>query len=247
MSREYYKSSANWRKNLRKGIRLFSLLLFIFGLSSMIYIFFPLISWQIYFGPAFASQTIASPIPRIALVTKDSLASFISQASSIISGTDYTKADNWFPTFSPQSSHREKPQVSFYTLSIPKIGIENAAVGTTDTALGKHLVNYPGTALPWELGNSVIFGHSTLPQLYNPKDYKTIFANLYQLKTGDEIQIFTNSVIYKYFVYDISVVDPTDTQALAQNYDNSYLTLVTCTPPGTIWKRLIIKARIEKI
>lgn len=247
MIRKYYKSSRHPGKIFRKGIRLSGLSIFILGLLGIIYIFFPLISWQIYFGPVFASGDIKTPIPRISLVTKDSIGSFIYQASSKLSGTDYTRADNWFPEFSPKSLRQKKRQLPSYTLSIPKINIQNATVTTEDTNLTKHLVNYPGTAVPPESGNAVIFGHSTLPQLFNSKDYTTIFANLYQLKVGDIIQISANNVSYKYIVYNISVVDPGNTQALAQNYDNSYLTLVTCTPPGTIWKRLIIKTRIEKI
>jgi sortase A len=56
-----------------------------------------------------------------------------------------------------------------------------------------------------------------------------------------------NNVTYKYRVENITVVDPNNTSILQQNFDDSYLTLVTCTPPGTIWKRLAVKARIEKI
>ena len=50
-----------------------------------------------------------------------------------------------------------------------------------------------------------------------------------------------------YKIFNIRIVEQTDTYIFEQNYDNSYLTLVTCTPPGTIWKRLIIKAKLEKI
>ena len=120
-------------------------------------------------------------------------------------------------------------------------------VSTVDTDVGKHLVNYEGTSILGDKGNAVIFGHSTLPQLYNPKDYKTIFANAYKLKIGDNIYGFVNGVSYLYKIYNTTVVDPSDTSIFAQSYNNSYLTLVTCTPPGTVWKRLIIKARLEKI
>ena len=50
----------------------------------------------------------------------------------------------------------------------------------------------------------------------------------------------------KYSIENISVVDPDNTSVLEQSFDDSYITLITCTPPGTIWKRLIIKARIVK-
>ena len=92
----------------------------------------------------------------------------------------------------------------------------------------------------------MIFGHSTLPQLFNPKNYKTIFANAYLLKENDLIYATVENITYKYRVYNISVVDPKDTSIFTQDLNDSYITLVTCTPPGTIWKRLIIKARLEK-
>ncbi|MEK7160243.1 MAG: sortase, partial [Patescibacteria group bacterium] len=104
-----------------------------------------------------------------------------------------------------------------------------------------------GTAIPGTQGNAVIFGHSTLPQLYNEKDYKTIFSNLYKLSIGDEIIVNSGNLTYKYIVENVVVVDPDNTSILEQNYDDSFLTLVTCTPPGTIWKRLVVKGRIEKI
>ena len=169
----------------------------------------------------------------------------ISQAGNLLSGVDYTNAQNWFPGFN--SSSKNQPKISSYTISIPKLKINNATVSTGDNNLAIHLVNYQDTALPPESGNAVIFGHSTLPQLYNPNDYKTIFANAYQLKIGDEIYTYVNGVTYIYKIFNISVVEPTDTSIFDQNYDNSYLTLVTCTPPGTIWKRLILKAKLEKI
>ena len=158
----------------------------------------------------------------------------------------YTNAQNWFPNLNLEKQDKNQ-NASSYTLSIPSLGIDTAIVSTVDYDLAKHLVNYPGTEIPPRNGNSVIFGHSTLPQLFNPKDYKTIFATLYKIKLGDEIFVKSSGVLYKYSVYSIIVVDPLDTSIFAQSYDNSYLTLVTCTPPGTTWKRLIVKTRLEKI
>jgi sortase A len=167
-------------------------------------------------------------------------------ARNSIDATDYSKAENWFKNFNP-SSNSTQSGTPTYTISIPKINIKDAIVSLVDTDLQKHLVNYKGTGIPGRDGNAVIFGHSTLPQLFNPKDYKTIFANAYQLKNGDIIYAIINNVTYTYKIFNTVVVDPSDSSALIQDYDNSYLTLVTCTPPGTTWKRLVVKARLEKI
>ncbi len=243
MVKYYYKKAD---KIFRKKIlRLFSLLVLFIGLVIVFYIFYPLVSWQIYFAPALASSKIQTPIPRSTVVNSSEIGSLISQAGNLLSGVDYTNAQNWFPGFN--SSSKNQPKIPYYTISIPKLKINNATVSTRDNNLAIHLVNYQGTAVPPESGNAVIFGHSTLPQLFNPNDYKTIFANAYQLKIGDKIYTSVNGVTYVYNIFNISVVEPSDTSIFQQDYDNSYLTLVTCTPPGTIWKRLILKAKLEKI
>ena len=243
MGKYYYeKADKIFRKKI---LRLFSVLFLFIGLVIVFYIFYPLVSWQIYFAPALASSKIQTPIPRSTVVNSSEIGSLISQAGNLLSGVDYTNAQNWFPGFN--SSSKNQPKIPYYTISIPKLKINNATVSTRDNNLAIHLVNYQGTAVPPDNGNAVIFGHSTLPQLFNPNDYKTIFANAYQLKIGDKIYTSVNGVTYVYNIFNISVVEPSDTSIFQQDYDNSYLTLVTCTPPGTIWKRLILKAKLEKI
>lgn len=236
MTKYYYRKTT--RKPFKKWLRALSLGIILLGFIIVLYILSPLVLWQIYFVPTFASQNITSPIPNKDIASPES-----NDSKTFI---DYTDAKNWFPNFN-HSLALGKPKVSSYVLSIPKIRIQDAYVSTTDMNLGKHLVNYQGTSIPGDLGNAVIFGHSTLPQLYNSKDYKTIFANAYRLEIGDSIYSVVSGVTYLYKIYNISIVDPDDLSAFTQNYDNSYLTLVTCTPPGTLWKRLVIKARLSKI
>lgn len=243
MGKYYYKKADKFFR--KKILRLLSLLILFIGVVIVLYIFFPLISWQIYFVPALASSTIQTPIPKATIVNSSDIGSLISQAGNLLTGVDYTNAKNWFPGFNP--AHPEQPKIPSYMISIPKLKINNATVSTRDNNLAIHLVNYQGTAVPPKNGNAVIFGHSTLPQLFNPNDYKTIFTNAYQLRVGDEIYANVNGVSFRYRVFNINVVEPTDISIFEQDYSNSYLTLVTCTPPGTTWKRLIIKAKLEKI
>jgi sortase A len=242
MIKYYYAGKSN--NTIRKRLRFMGLGLLILGVSITFYILSPLILWQIYFANNFSSQNIASPIPKRDLVNPETIAGLIEQAKNSIGITDYTNANNWFPTYHP--SDITKPKVSSYALSIPKINIKKAFVSTINTDLSKYLVNYPGTGIPADPGNAVIFGHSTLPQLFNSSDYKTIFANVFKLDIGDKIYVYLNDKTYSYKIYGIKIVNPSDTSIFSQDYDNSYLTLVTCTPPGTIWKRLIVKAKLEK-
>lgn len=233
MKKYYYEE----KRNYKIALRFISVFLIIAGLIISFYTFLPIFSWQLYFSESFASQNLKTPIPKISTL--------LNSAGKTLS-TDYTNAKNWFPNYHP-SVNANKPEVESYTISIPSIDIKNAFVSTVDLNLAQHLVNFTGTAIPPKNGTAVIFGHSTLPQLYNPKDYKTIFANAYKMKVGDEIFVNFDKITYKYKVFSITVVDPSDTSALEQDTRDSFLTLITCTPPGTTWKRLIIKSQLEKI
>ncbi len=194
MNKYYYKKRS--KKNIKPLFRLLSLLLFSVGIFSMLYVFFPLISWQVYFAPVFASQNITAPIPKTTIVNSSTIESLILQASNSLSGVDYTNAQNWFPGLSLHPN--SQGTIQEYKLSIPKLGISDAVVSTIDNDLSKHLVNYPGTAIPTDNGNSVIFGHSTLPQLFNPKDYKAIFATLHTLRVKDTFSVSVHNVTYTY-------------------------------------------------
>ena len=111
-----------------------------------------------------------------------------------------------------------------------------------------HLVHYSGTAIPPDSGTTVIFGHSTLPQFFRGiKEYKSIFATLPTIKIGVDIIFVYDGVSYTYRVFDKVVVEPNDLSPLEQHFDDSYITVVTCVPPGTYLYRLNVKARLVRI
>ena len=238
MAKYYYKRR---NRNLKLLAKLSCVGILAIGAIIFSYTFFPLISWQIYFAPTFASQKIDAPIPSDTVINPTSIGSLISNAAANIN-KDYTNAYNWYPGFKA-----EKKEYANYTISIPKIEIENAVVTNEDSDLTRHLVQFNSDTMPGNVGNSIIFGHSTLPQLYDPKNYKTIFANAYKLNVGDNIIVNQKNNTYNYKIESVTVVDPADTSVLAQNFSDSFITIITCTPPGTTWKRLIIKARLVEI
>jgi len=234
MTKYYYRKSSG---TSRKSLRILSLFLSLAGIIIFLYVLFPLISWQIYFAPEFRAQKIEIPIPR-SVYAGAGVGSLLSYAGQSLT-TDYTNAQNWYP-----SSRFEKLNNLNYSLSIPKIGVVDARVSSADTDLTKHMVQFNTDTAPGRNGNTVIFGHSTLPQLFNPNDYKTILANAYKIRVGDEVIVTMGSEKYTYKVQSITVVEPNDTSVLAQDLSDSFITLITCTPPGTIWKRLIVKAKL---
>ena len=245
----YYikKSGGNFhptKRGLRKGLKIAGLGFILMGALLSLYFFFPVLSYQFFLANALETNQIEVPIPKYLVVNKNSdLGSLV--ASGITSLTsDFTDARNWYPSLPPQD---QKTQVDSYLLSIPKLKIEDAEVSTQDYDLEKHLVQYLGTSIPGEKGTAVIFGHSTLPQLFDPKNYKTIFATLHTLKVGDEIFATVDGIKYKYKIFSIVITGPSDTNILSQSFDHSYVTLVTCTPPGTVWKRLIVRASLDTV
>jgi len=239
MSKRYYKMPTKTIKKAMKGL---SLGIVLIGVGILAYVFFPLISWQIFFAPVFADQNINAPIPKTTVLTGDNLASLLSLPETLT--VDYTNADNWFPKY---KYDKQLVQTQTYNLSIPSLKIINAVVSVGDNDLSKHLVNFGGTAIPPNKGTAVIFGHSTLPWLFDTTNYKTIFATLHTIKNNDEILLNVDGVTYHYRVYEISVVNAGDVSIFDQNNTDSFLTLVTCTPPGTVWKRLLVKAKLSSI
>jgi len=233
----YKKKNTRLQKRIGKVVGASGVLL---GLIILIYFFFPLASYQLFLTPALASGSVESPVPKNTQ-RQSPVSSLLTQGVASLT-RDYTDARNWFP----QAPDIEQPKVTRYQLSIPKLKIQNAQVTTDSYDLAQNLVQYYGNEAPPENGTAVIYGHSSLPQLFNPTNYKTIFATLHKLELGDEILTHVNGKTYRYKVFSMNITDSEDPNIFTQSYDNSYLTLVTCTPPGTIWKRLIIRASLER-
>jgi LPXTG-site transpeptidase (sortase) family protein len=136
----------------------------------------------------------------------------------------------------------------YFHITVPKLGIVDAIVETNSENLSPEtsLGHYKGSALPGEVGNSFIYGHSVLPWFYNPKNYRTIFSTLDNLQSGDELTINFNNKDLKYKVESKIVLDPEKVNPLA-DYKPKYLnestiTLMTCYPAGTRAKRLLVNA-----
>lgn len=202
----------------------------------------PVLSYQLLFSSKFKNEEIISPF--VSDLNKNSFSLSSQVLGEETRGLESTSIRTWFPqaplpTISP-------PKISTYYLSIPKLKIFQAIVKIGREDLNKNLIHYPGTAIPGKPGNAVIFGHSVLPQFFNPKNYLTIFSTLPTIKVGDEILIDYDEITYTYVVEELKEVLPNDVEILNQRYDDSYLTLVTCVPPGTYLRRLIVTARLTK-
>ena len=200
----------------------------------------PIIGYFAIISPRLNSgRNMISPLPSTANFQVLGTQNF---SPAVYQQLDYTKPENWFPEAGYPSQNISK--ITSYSLSIPKIKIDNMTVIIGGTDLAKSLIHYPGTASPGELGAPVIFGHSILRQFYNPKNYMSIFSTIMTLEYGDEILIKFDGVNYRYKVVDKIEVKPEDIQILEQKYNGRYLKLVTCVPEGTYLRRGVVIAEL---
>ncbi len=108
-------------------------------------------------------------------------------------------------------------------------------MGATEKNLNKGAAVISGTSNFGEVGNVGIAGH-------RGRSYGIFFNRLDELEINDTIEITTKDHIYKYTVYKIHIVEPTDVSVLYRNKTDKILTLVTCDPVKNPTHRLIIHA-----
>ncbi|MFZ3069019.1 MAG: sortase [Microgenomates group bacterium] len=214
------------------------------GLGILGAVAYPVVSYQLKdFKPfSLVNTGLLSPVYYESKASSD-------REPKVLSDLDYTKASSWFPG-DTQNNPFTAPKMDdgnipeFYSISVPSLGLADVQVSLFDEDLTKHLVQYPQTALPGELGSPVIFGHSTLPQFYNPLKYTTIFSNLPKIKLGSDVFVKYKDAEYTYRVTSIIEVKPSELWVLKQNYNAKTIKLITCVPPGTTLRRLVVEATL---
>lgn len=110
-----------------------------------------------------------------------------------------------------------------------------------EKALEQGIAHAQGTSLPNQTGNTFLFAHSAV-NFYEQRKYNVYFYLLNELEKGDPIYISYNNNIYKYLVLETKIVDSTDTKYMNKYMDEDTLTLMSCWPAGTNWKRIIVIA-----
>lgn len=146
------------------------------------------------------------------------------------------------PTPEPELVIDYPPEVIIAKLGLTAPLFMNILPSQTIPTLEKGVVHYADTALPGQIGNVVIFGHSS-DYPWSPGLYKNVFALLDQLVAGDRIIVPYKSQRFVYEVTGSKVVRATDLSVLKKTTDPQ-LTLITCYPVGTSQKRLIVSARL---
>lgn len=200
------------------------------GAAAIIFAVWPYFVWQISTVPKISYSVSAFPIPKGSVLSvKDTLKDI-----QVVQDPD---GFSYFTTNYKPKGKRPKN----FLLSIPKLEIVDANVKVDSLNFEKNLSHFPGSAIPGEIGNSFITGHSVLPQFADPKNYKSIFSKLSDLDVGDDIIAEVDGKKLNFVVQYKKVVDPKDTSVIGQiSQSGKNLTLMTCVPPGTNLKRLIV-------
>jgi len=127
------------------------------------------------------------------------------------------------------------------SIDVPVIPNVNGADKTAYfSALQNGVAQLKGSADPGQNSNIFIFGHSSY-YAWDPGKYKEIFAHLDLLKEGDVVRLYSRDNEFNYLVQEQKLVEPNDI-SVAKSTDSEQLTLMTCWPPGTTDKRLVIVA-----
>ena len=129
-------------------------------------------------------------------------------------------------------------------VEIPKIDIKIPIYHTVSTeVLEKAAGHLEGSSLPSGGGSThaVISAHRGLPSA-------ALFTDLDKLVEGDHFLLYILDEILCYEVDKISVVEPSDTDALQVEEDQDLVTLLTCTPYGVNSHRLLVRGhRVEYV
>lgn len=138
-----------------------------------------------------------------------------------------------------------------FGIVIPKIRANAKVIANVDPynertyqiALTKGIAHARGTAMPGHAGNTFIFAHSA-GDWFNANRYNAIFYLLSKMVKGDEIIAYYKGEKFVYKVKEVKYVDALDTSYLKSTNSGSFITLMTCWPPGTTLKRLIVIGEI---
>ena len=133
---------------------------------------------------------------------------------------------------------------------IPKINVDAPVVydvtsleeNLIQSKLKEGVVHYPipgANSMPGQSGNTVVLGHSS-NDVFDDGAYKFVFVQLDKLEKGDTYYLNYQGTRYTYRVTEKKVIDPTQVSELIIDSPTPLSTLVTCTPPGTALKRLVV-------
>lgn len=134
-----------------------------------------------------------------------------------------------------------------FGIVIPKISANARVIPNVDPfdsrvyqrALTQGVAHAKGTGLPGQTGNIFLFSHSSV-NFYEASRYNSVFYLLSKLEKNDEIILYYQQAKYRYIIRNTHIVSSDQIQYLTSQKNT--VTLMTCWPPGTTYKRLLVIA-----
>lgn len=150
----------------------------------------------------------------------------------------------------PSTSTKVGPEPK---IIIPKINVEAPMVYGVDplddtkveNELRNGTVHYPianAASVPGQNGATTILGHSSM-DVFDDGKYKFVFVQLSKLNEGDNFYINYQGTRYTYSVTKKEIISPNEiAKVTPTDPTKPSVILITCDPPGTALKRLLVFA-----
>lgn len=153
----------------------------------------------------------------------------------------------------PEKNPSPHPVDEEFGIVIQKIGANAKVIPEVDwqdsrvyqQALTQGVAHALGSALPGESGNVFLFAHAGASP-FEALRYNAVFYLIDKLESGDTIEVWHKRTRYTYQVNKKEVVDANAVQYVEREALTNGLTLMTCWPAGTTWKRLIVQAVLQQ-
>lgn len=151
------------------------------------------------------------------------------------------------------SAEPTPPVDTDFGIVIPKIGVNSRVISNVDpfnpkeyqVELTKGVAHAKGSAYPGSIGNVFLFSHSST-DFDEAVKYNSIFYLLSKLEEGDTILLYYKNAEYKYEVSQKKVVAPEDIDYLEDISSTPIVTLMTCWPAGTDFRRLVVVGNLAQ-
>ena len=147
--------------------------------------------------------------------------------------TEYDKTSNKLKVYPEYGTQ-------YATIEIPKIDVDLPVYfGDTLEILKKGVGHSSGSYFPGEGGSIIYMGHNS----------KKMFRRFSELQLKDTITVKANYGEFKYKIYDMQIVEETDTEKLPIQTDEEILMIYTCYPFNNIGyatQRYVVYAKLVK-
>ena len=229
-------------KKKGNGITLFLILIFLVGLSLLLY---PSVSD--YWNSLHQSRAIASYAEEVANLNQD-IYDKLWTAAQDYNASLLERENTYLLNEKEKEEYEQLLDVSglgvMGYIEIPSIDCSLPIYhGTAESVLQIAIGHLEWSSLPvgGESSHCVLSGHRGLPSA-------KLFTNLDKLAEGDVFMLRVLDEILTYEVDQILIVEPQETDSLQIVEGEDYCTLVTCTPYGINTHRLLVRGhRIENL